>query len=875
MKKIITTIAVALLMGCESAPNYSGSYILTVGRGSVRFELKPDGSFIGSPEGENDDAVGTWKVEGDLLVCEGTTTKDSDQLTIKFNKTTFELISLAENGEEVPLDRMIPDGADGIYLKKVETKRSSSARTESGPKPSINLIKAVSDGNVEVVKQWIDLGVNVNMGIRYAIGFGHLDVLELLIRAGADVNGKDEEGMTPLITAIDKGQKRIVEFLIAEGADVNLKEDMMGGTPIMWAVFEGEKEMVVLLIAKGAKVNARSGGGSVPDDENQLLGYAWGDAALHAAITKNSLEIVELLIANGADVNLKVRKGRGKGMTPMDLAIKHEHPEIESILREHGGKNLKLKSHAEKIEAALKHIQEGKGLTGEWEGYGSILHWASAKGHGEVVELLVAKQPDLNLKDADGKTALWSAVIEGQEAIVVRLVNGGAGVQSRDNKGNTLLHEALPRAFDEGHVKIVELCLAKGLDVNALNNDHSTPLHAAAWRGDGEFAELLLSKGADLNAKNKEGATPLAYAVQDTARNVVRANRTLTAKLLINAGADLDVGSNVKDGKTLLHWAAGKGFTKVIEALVAKGADVNAREKYQNTPLHVAAYEGHAESVKVLVANGADVHAVDKGKNTPLLSATGNYREKPGKFEIVKLLVEKGANVNAVENCDRSALYNVANHNELEILEYLISKGADVNVRNRCSSGETPLHAAAKDGDMDVAKLLIASGADVNALTGTRVKRRDKKSPLHFASEKGQGDLAELLIKNGANVKMQDGNGDTVLHFAALKGDKAQMALFLDSGADVNAKNAEGMTPLHKAGRGGVRNTMEAGGILLQGGANINEVVQSGKYEGKTILDFVEFMYLSSSREDFRKSVVSYFRKHGGKTGEELKAEGK
>ena len=91
----------------------------------------------------------------------------------------------------------------------------------------------------------------------------------------------------------------------------------------------------------------------------------------------------------------------------------------------------------------------------------------------------------------------------------------------------------------------------------------------------------------------------------------------------------------------------------------------------------------------------------------------------------------------------------------------------------------------------------------------------------------------------------------------------------------MNAKNAEGMTPLHKAGRGGVGNAMEVGGILLQGGANINEVVQSGKYEGKTILDFVEFMYLSSSREDFRKSVVSYFRKHGGKTGKELKAEGK
>ncbi len=576
MKKTITTIAVALLMGCESAPDYSGSYILTVGRGSVRFELKPDGSFIGSPEGENDDAVGTWKVEGDLLVCEGTTTKDSDQLTIKFNKTTFELISLAENGEEVPLDRMIPDGADGIYLKKVEAKRSSSAETESGPKPSINIIKAVSTGNVEVVKQWIDLGVNVDRGISYAIGFGHLDILELLIRAGADVNGKDEEGMTPLMTAIDRGQKRIVEFLLAEGADVNLKEDMMGGTPLMAAAFQGKKEMVALLIAKGAKVNARSGGGSVPDDENRLLGYAWGDAALHAAITKDSMEIVELLIANGADVNLTVRKGRGRGMTPMDLAIKHEHPEIESILREHGGKNLKMESNAEKIESALKHIQEGNGLTGEWEGYGSILHWASAKGHGEVVELLVEKKADLNVKDDNGKTAVWSAVIEGQEAIVVRLINGVASVQSRDNKGNTLLHEALPWAFNEGHVKIVELCLAKGLDVNALNNDNSTPLHAAAWRGDGEFAELLLSKGADLNAKNKQGATPLAYAVEDTARNVVRANRTRTALLLINAGAGLVVVFGVEEGDTPLPWAAAIGFPVCMRTLVAQGGSWEA-----------------------------------------------------------------------------------------------------------------------------------------------------------------------------------------------------------------------------------------------------------------------------------------------------------
>ena len=59
------------------------------------------------------------KVEGDLLVCEGTTTKNPGQITVKFDKTTFKLISLAENGEEAPLDRMIPEGENGHLLEEV------------------------------------------------------------------------------------------------------------------------------------------------------------------------------------------------------------------------------------------------------------------------------------------------------------------------------------------------------------------------------------------------------------------------------------------------------------------------------------------------------------------------------------------------------------------------------------------------------------------------------------------------------------------------------------------------------------------------------------------------------------------------------------
>ena len=116
---LLTTIAAVLVVGCGSEPNYSGNYTLNVDGKSLSLELKPDGSFIVMAEGMTDDAaVGTWKVEGDLLVCEGTTEKDSEKIVIKSNKTTLKITSISINGREAPIDKKIPEGADGHYLKK-------------------------------------------------------------------------------------------------------------------------------------------------------------------------------------------------------------------------------------------------------------------------------------------------------------------------------------------------------------------------------------------------------------------------------------------------------------------------------------------------------------------------------------------------------------------------------------------------------------------------------------------------------------------------------------------------------------------------------------------------------------------------------------
>ncbi|MDP7177311.1 MAG: ankyrin repeat domain-containing protein, partial [Verrucomicrobiota bacterium] len=94
------------------------------------------------------------------------------------------------------------------------------------PVPDISIYDAVEDGNIEVVKQ-------------------HL-------AAGTNVNSKDKDGWTPLHEAASEGRNKIIELLVAKGADVNAKDDD-GETPVDAAA---NPETAGLLRKHGGKTGA-------------------------------------------------------------------------------------------------------------------------------------------------------------------------------------------------------------------------------------------------------------------------------------------------------------------------------------------------------------------------------------------------------------------------------------------------------------------------------------------------------------------------------------------------------------------------------------------------------------------------------------------
>ena len=107
----------------------------------------------------------------------------------------------------------------------------------------------------------------------------------------------------------------------------------------------------------------------------------------------------------------------------------------------------------------------------------------------------------------------------------------------------------------------------------------------------------------------------------------------------------------------------------------------------------------------------------------------------------------------------------------------------------------------------------------------------------------------------------------TPLHFAAWKGHQEIVELLIAKGAGVNAKDEDDLTPLHNAS---ITDQKEVAALLIANGADVNTT----DMHGRTPLDVANERPLGDLR-DGNTETADLLRKHGGKTGAELKAEGK
>ncbi len=613
---------------------------------------------------------------------------------------------------------------------------------------------------------WNDVG---NTALYEAIESGYLPTVQLLINYHADVNARTREGTTALHEAADFGQKRIVELLLDRHADVNAKitgEWKAGSTPLHEAVCARHAEIVPLLVAHGANLSATNDAGRTPLDE---------------AVDLDDKEMVKLLLNAGAKATLASAAcladvAKAKEVIEGGADVRASHPAL-LLAATHGDANM-----------VSLLIAAGADVNARTDRDETPLYMAIDKGHAAVAEMLMKAGADTNIY-ARWSPLLHMAVDKGRIDIVRLLLANGADVNFRASEsGWTALHEAV-RSYNEHIVQLRD----RNSDNGSAGEQNSKLMRVVADHK--AMLELLTEHGADVNARNVRGWTPLHILLERADWREGDPNELVdTVKFLIAHGADLNATGI--DGDTPLHLAAGNGWARIAELLIAKGANINAKHKsvagaYDpwpagQTPLLRSLRGGMTDVANLLIAKGADINVRDASGATPLLLALHGERENSAPWVT-------GRKYSYMDDAANRLAWHAARHKAYgEIVRELLARGADPNAKDE--DGDTPLHNAVQDGNEELARLLVASGADVN------VENAGGSTALHYAVCESRS-LTELLLSHGAAVDPTDRQGDTPLHNAALRGQADIVELLLTKGANPNARNNAGQTPLDKATR--------------------------------------------------------------------------
>jgi ankyrin repeat protein len=376
-----------------------------------------------------------------------------------------------------------------------------------------------------------------------------LDVIDLLLEKGADINARRQDGARPIqLTNGDyhfRGwrdvpkdwpttPRQVLDHLRARGAYVD----------ICTAASIGDLERVRTLLDQDPTLANR-----LSEYESYYIGSG---APLRSAAARGHIDVVRLLLERGADPNLPEPGIAPRGHA-LYSAVANGHVEIVKLLLAHGAyPNPPVESSGDALSRAISNSDQ------------SMIDLLCSYGASRAVELLAysgdvrtaaavfAANPAL----ADDPEALVNAAGEGQEAFVRLMLRYQPDLPKR------LMFPAWSVGAKSRELN--ELLFAHGMNPSQPDWLGITPLHQFARKGDVERATLFIEHGADLHARDEDiRSTPLGWAA--------KSGQTAMVELLLKCGAKPNLPDD-PPWATPLAWATRRGHTQIAALLTQHGA---------------------------------------------------------------------------------------------------------------------------------------------------------------------------------------------------------------------------------------------------------------------------------------------------------------
>ncbi len=623
-------------------------------------------------------------------------TPTDDQEMAKYIQLHENLITAAFNGNLNAVKDLLSKKADINWKNESDKKPTQTALTVA--------CLSKTNNSDEMVDLLIKRGADVNK----ADGFNQMPLLvaaatvspralrkvKLLIEAGADIHYQDEKKDTALTIASCCQPVEMINFLIEKGLDVNhQRED--GETALMRAAMNKNEGVVSALTKAGADVNAQ-------DNEGKT-------ALMHGVNLKNSA-YVKALLDNNARLDIKNNDGQTVFEYASELAKTYdqtpEYQEIKQLIVDHM-----------LIQAAKSNDHKG-------------IKEALAKG-----------------ANNDPKNPVYQDVK--QTLADYMLIESVSGIVNVEN---------IKKALEQG----------ANIDVKDPIDNRTCLMYCALLKKT-EPLKFLIENGADVNLTDDSGRTALMIAM-DTIRsgfsNKYYEDVVKTVSMLVDAGTDLTIESkygkktalSILDEKISKKEISDEIGTKLKEILSKQGETRNSLDNSIPTPTPGAPAPQPAPQPTPQTGPAPAPQPAPQTGPAPVPPAPQAAPAPMDNPQNQPIMASATVNTDGITDGNMRQLFIDVGAGDVENVKKHVNSRVDLNIKNK--EGFTVAHYAAMNGNIDVLKAMSYASLPINAQNNLG------QTPVMLALQNGNWEAARHLIKDeGAKVSTVDKNGFSVLDY--------------------------------------------------------------------------------------------------------------